>query len=74
MFVEGGAEEQRLTLSFARQLGNDPLDVRNEPHVEHPVRLVNHQHFDLREVETAAARVIDDPAGGADDDVDRPVE
>ena len=74
VLVESGAEEQRLTFSFARQLGDDPLDVRDESHVEHSVGFVDHQHFDLREVEAAAARIIDDPPGGSDDDVDRPIE
>src|SRR5690606_33720222 len=40
-----------------------------EAHVEHPVRLVEHEDLDAREVEAAAVEVVEQAAGRGDDDV-----
>ena len=64
----GGGEQHRLPVG-----GNecdDLLDVGEEPHVEHFVRLVEHEFAHVREIEITAAGKIDDASGRADDDVD----
>ncbi|TKJ19109.1 hypothetical protein A6V29_10450 [Blastococcus sp. CCUG 61487] len=61
-------EQHRLPL-----LGNhreDPLDVGQEAQVEHLVGLVEDEHLDLAEDQVAALRQVEQPAGGADDDLD----
>ena len=52
------------------EVADDPLDVLLEPDGEHLVRLVENAVFDVVEVERAALDEIDEPARGADDDVD----
>jgi len=64
-------KEQRLAVSLFGQLGDDPLHIGDEPHVEHPVRLVDDQHFHFGEVEVAATRIVDDPPRRADHQIDR---
>ena len=49
---------------------HDLFDILDETHVEHFVRLVEHQVGDRREVERAPADVVEDAARRADDDVD----
>ena len=51
-------------------LAEDPLDVGPEPDVEHPVGLVEDDVEDVAQVERAPLDVVDDAAGGADDEVD----
>src|SRR3546814_3169270 len=41
-----------------------------EAHVEHAVGFVEHQHFDRVELGAAALEVVDQAAGGGDEDVD----
>ena len=50
-------------------VGEDPLDVLRETHLEHLVGLVEHQEAQLGQVEGALVEVVHDPARGADDDV-----
>ena len=52
----------------------DALDVVGEAHVEHLVGLVEHQHPNGVERQRTATDVVDDAAGGADDDVHATVE
>ena len=66
--ADGGREQQRLVR--VGHLAEDPLDVGPEPDVEHPVGLVEDDVEDVAQVERAALDVVDDAAGGADDDVD----
>jgi hypothetical protein len=65
---EGGGEERRLPPLGG--LGEDRLDVLDEPHVQHLVRLVQHHVADGGEVQRAAADVVQDAPRRADDDVD----
>ncbi len=44
------------------QLGTNEFDVGNEPHVEHPVSLVDHQQFAAVEHDLAAFKQIHQPA------------
>ena len=61
----GGAEEHRLPL--LRHVAEDLLDLRAKAHVEHPVRLVEHQVRDLRKVDALRLKVIDEAARCGDD-------
>ena len=65
---EGRREHQVLALG--REQGDDPLDVRQEAHVEHPVRLVEDEDLDLAEVRDLLADEIEEPAGRRDEDLD----
>ena len=65
---DGGREERRLPLG--RRLGQDPLDVLDEAHVEHLVRLVEDEEADVVELERAPPHVVHDAAGRADHDLD----
>ena len=63
----GGREERHLT--FGRSLLQDPLDVLDESHVEHLVRLVEDEEADVIQFQRAAAHVVHDPARRADHDL-----
>ena len=64
----GGREEQRLPLDG--QVLEHALDVGEEAHVEHPVRLVEHEHLQAAELGIRLLEVIEQPPRGRDDDVD----
>ena len=57
---EGRREHQ--VLAPRREQGDDPLDVRQEAHVEHPVRLVEDEDLDLAEVGDPLADEVEQPA------------
>ena len=63
-----GGEEQRLP-GEGNELA-DALDVGNEAHVQHAVGFVDHQQFDAGEQQAAALGMVEQPAGGCDQDVD----
>ena len=42
----------------------------DEAHVEHAVSFVEHQHFDGRQIDVALLRVVEQPSGGGDQNVD----
>ena len=44
-----GGKEKRL--AFFGQIGDNFLNIANEPHVEHPVRFIQHQEFDMPEID-----------------------
>ena len=60
-------EEQ--VLAARRQHGEDLADVADEAHVEHPVGLVEDEDLDPRQVDRPLAEVVEQPAGGRDDDL-----
>jgi hypothetical protein len=64
----GGREEERLAL--LRQHRDDPADVDDEAHVEHPVSLVEDHDLDLVESQRPALAEVEEPARGGDEDVD----
>ena len=64
--VDGGREQQRLTRS--RRSGNDRFDVVDEAHVEHAVGFVEHEHLQLRQVNTAAFQVVEQTARRSNQD------
>jgi hypothetical protein len=65
--VERRGEEHRLP--FARNRAQDPLDLRPEAHVEHPVCLVEDEDADAAERDEPALDQILKTAGRRDDDV-----
>ncbi len=67
---EGGREEHRL--SVGPRVADDPVDLRRESQIEHPVSLVQHDVGDAAEVGDAAVvrgEHVDHPAGRAHDHV-----
>ena len=64
----GGGEEQRLA-AFPRAEVDDFPDLREETHVEHAVHFVEDEHLDFAEAHGGAVEMIDQAAGGGDDDV-----
>ncbi len=55
--LQGRGKEQGLAV--IRQGGGNSLDRVDEPHVEHAVGLVQHQHLQAGEVQAAAFEMID---------------
>ena len=64
---EGGGEEE--VLAFRREQGEDLPDVPDEAHVQHPVRLVEDEDLDPREVDGALADVVQEAPRGGDHDL-----
>src|SRR5207302_1407031 len=64
---DGRGEERRLAGGGGPH--QDLLDVGPEAHFEHPIRGVQHQERDASERQRAAPQVIENPAGGPDDDM-----
>ena len=62
------AEEQRLPI--ARDFGDDAIDLRREAHVEHAIRFVEHEHFEIVEHDVLPLEMVDQPARRRHDDVD----
>ena len=63
----GGAEEKRLPLG--RNVSQHAPDVGQKSHVEHPVRLIQHEVLDPGQLGVRRAKVIEQPAGRGDEDV-----
>lgn len=63
----GRREQQRLP--FRRTLAHDRRDVVEEPHVEHPVRFVEHERLQRAEREIAAFEMVHDAPRRTDDDM-----
>ncbi len=63
----GSGKQQSLPVG--RQLGADHLDVGNEAHVEHPIGLINHQHFAAGEQYLAAFEQVHQPSWRRDQHV-----
>ncbi len=68
----GRGEEKGLALGrYALDHGPDVVD---EPHVQHPVGLVDDQDLQVLEVDVPLPHVIQQPAGGCDENVQPPSE
>ncbi len=65
-------EEQ--VLASLRQQREDPLDVADEAHVEHPVRLVQNEDLDVRQVDGALLVMVEQTARSGDQNVDAALE
>ena len=68
----GCREEQRLP--NLRDEAHDALDVGDEAHVEHAVRLIDHQEFGVRQQDLAAIDQVEEAPGCRDQHVDAAVE
>ena len=65
-----GREEQCLPPpGYGR---DDFADVGEKAHVEHPVGFIQHEEFDVREIEAPAVEMVEQPAWCGDNDVDAP--
>ena len=62
-----GGKQQRLPP--AGDLGDDPPQIVDKAHVEHPVGLVEDQHLDVREVHEALLHQVQQPPRGGDQNV-----
>ncbi len=63
----GGREEERLP--FGRQLLEDAANVGQKAHIAHAIGFIQHQHFDMREVDMPVAEQIEQSAGTGHDDL-----
>ncbi len=70
----GMVAENSIVCRVSGVLREQPLDVGQEAEVEHLVGLVEHQRLHVADVEGAAVHQVDQPARGADDDVDALLE
>ena len=57
-----------------REKADDPLDIGDEAHVEHPVRFVDHQDARVRQQDLAAAVQVEKASRGSDQHVDTAIE
>ena len=67
-----GGEQQRLPPLGT--FGHDPPQIVDKAHVEHPIGLVEDQHFDVRQVHEALLHQVQQPPGRGDQDVDAVVQ
>ena len=65
---EGGREQQVLAL--ARQQAQDATNVADEAHVEHAIRLVEHEYLYPAQIDRLLLHVIQQTAGGRHYDLD----
>ncbi len=65
----GEGRREHEVLALGREQGDDPPDVVDEAHVEHPIGLVEDEDLDRAEVDGALADVVEQPAGRGDDDL-----
>ena len=66
----GKRRREQQVLPLPGQEGENPLDVADEAHVEHPVGFVEDEDLDPRQIEVALALVVEQAAGRGDEDVD----
>jgi hypothetical protein len=65
-------EEEALPL--AGEPAEDALDVGQEAHIEHAVGLVEDEDLHRREARVGVVQVVEEAAGGGDEDLDRGAE
>ena len=63
------AEEQQV-LTLLGQQREDLADVADEAHVQHPIGFVEHQHFDFAQIDGLLTDVVEQAAGGRDQNID----
>ena len=61
---------EQQVLALRRQHRQHALDVVDEAHVEHAVGFVEHEDFELRQVDGLLLHVVEQAAGRRDEDVD----
>ena len=74
-WISGGmVAEKNSVCRRWRQQPADPLDVGNEPHVEHAVGLVDDEDLDAGQQDAAALELVEHAAGRRDQHIDAAVE
>ena len=61
---------EQEVLTALRQEREDPPDVPNEAHVEHPIGLIEHQVGQIGQIEMTLLLQIEQASGRGDEDVD----
>jgi hypothetical protein len=67
-FVREGRREQQILAARRQQLEN-AADIRQKPHVEHPVGFVEDQDLDAAKIDRPLPRMIEQAPGRRDEDV-----
>ena len=65
--IQSGREQECLPVS--RQTRGNHIDILDESHVEHSIRLVKHEGLDTRQVNATPFHVIEHTAGGCNDEL-----
>ena len=65
---------EQQVLALRRQDVEDLADVVDEAHVEHAIGFVQHQQFDVRQIDGALAHVVQQAARRGHDDIDTALE
>ncbi len=61
---KGRGKQRRL--AGLRRLRDDRVDIFREAHVEHLIGFIEHEHFDLRQVQRGPAQMVERPSGRGD--------
>ena len=64
----GRGEEEGLAVG--RQLRDDAPHVVDESHIEHPIRLVEHENLDMVEVDVSLLHEVEEASRSRDEDID----
>jgi hypothetical protein len=72
--VVGERRREHEVLPAGREQRDDPLDIREEAHVEHPVGLIEDEDLDLTEVGHPLADQVEQAARRGDEDLDTGAE
>ncbi len=67
--AEGCAEKEGLSLILMRSGVHDGADIGDEAHVQHAIRLIKDEDFDIAQVEVAASFEVNEAAGRCGNDV-----
>lgn len=67
--IAGGIVGEEHRLAFPRELGKDHAHVRQESHIEHPVRLIQDEDPKRPEVHVPATKMVEKSPRGGDDDL-----
>lgn len=68
----GSREKQRLAPSG--QFTNDPLQIRQEAHVQHPIGFVQNEHFQAVEVNVALVHQVQEASGGGNQNMSTTIQ
>jgi hypothetical protein len=68
--VVGERRREEQDLAARREQLQDAADIGQEPHVEHAIRLVEHEDLDLAEVDRSLPDVVEQAPGRRDEDLD----
>ena len=63
--MTGGMVAEKRSVCSGGQSGNDPLEIGEKTHVQHPVGLIKDQRMQLIEA-ACSAHMVEEPARGGD--------